>query len=146
MANTCDICEFEARTPQGLAGHKRLAHPSGGEHSGEILVEAPAPDPPPLQEPALDDNSNAADSAGSELVADFRSPGFSALLSGTPPLSGRVWHLEPAPICHRCGEPCTHWQECAKCQKLLPLDHDWLCWRDLDTCGMAWEELMEAAK
>ena len=43
MGIKCDVCEFEAKTAQGLAGHKRLSHPQGVEGPGRQVAKLPSP-------------------------------------------------------------------------------------------------------
>jgi len=80
----CHICGFEARTPQGLSGHIRLAHPETSLAHRELMEDNPSYPP----EPETTD----------EAIQLSRSPSFEEeleeLIEGINRLEGRVGLLE----------------------------------------------------
>ena len=80
----CHICGFEARTPQGLSGHIRLAHPETSLAHRELMEDTPSYPP----EPETTD----------EAIQLSTSPGFEEeleeLIECITRLEGRVGLLE----------------------------------------------------
>ncbi len=144
MDNKCNHCDFEAKTSQGLAGHRRLAHTEDVEHSTDPTVIPSEANP--VQNAALDENLSVEDPALELSNPERDSPKskFSTSMYLDSESDGRRWHIDPAPICHTCGQQTQHWVECDTCQKLLPVNHTGRCWADGDNMGMTWDELIES--